>query len=69
MDTSALVGAKNTYLVTSDNVCKEGEKLDLNCHKVHICLLVEVGACSVEEGEEEAATISLLLVRHVHKEQ
>ena len=39
-------GIVHEYLVISDNVCQEGEELDLNGHKVHISLLVEVGACS-----------------------
>ena len=47
------MGRCEVYLVTSDNVCEEGEELDLDCHKVHISLLVEVGACSGEEKEEE----------------
>ena len=45
------------YLVISDNVCQEGEELDLNSHKVHVSLLVEVGACSEGEEEGEAVTI------------
>ena len=52
------------YLVISDNVCQEGEELDLNSHKVHVSLLVEVGACSggeEEEEEEEAVTATACL--------
>ena len=45
-------GMVQEYLVISDNVCQEGEELDLNSHKVHVSLLVEVGACSGGEEEE-----------------
>ena len=41
------------YLVTSDNVCKEGEELDLNSYKVHVSLLVEVGTRSARRRQPQ----------------
>ena len=39
------------YLVTADNVGKEGEELDLDSHKVHVSLLVKVRTGSARKGK------------------